>query len=982
MKKLIFIAVLLTLASVLFACSYGADPFAVPTVPSEFNRSDAQQTDTPELPTDPDEPIFPTDPIIPDPIPDDPEPAEPDAPAQDEPQKKAELSAQQIYALARPAVFHLLMTKADGSQSAASGFFVDNNGTAVTNFHVIEDKVSGTATLYDGTTAEIDRVIGVNKDEDLAVIHLNVKNTVPVKKGDSDKIRVGDTVYTVGYPQSFVLGKDDSTFTVGIISKTAFTIDGSTYIQATASFTFGNSGGVLLNAYGEVIGVTSAIITYADIDYMNLSVPINIAAAIKRTENISLEEYAAKQSGVCNVKFVSDGTTQDSLFVDYGKSVSEKAFERLGCTFEGWFTDEAFTKRADFSLPIKKDTTFYGKYTPKTGYEDFSFTSTNNELTVLGYIGSDTEITLPAETTSIGSYAFSGMKELTGIEIPSSVTDVGEGAFEYCDSLRYNKIGGVNYLGNPSAPYLWAIKADDDIGSDVTIKDGCVGIYDECFYGLSAIESVTIPSSVKVVGLWAFYNCQNITSLILSEGLIRIDMCGFGDCRSLTSVALPSSLETLDTYAFYNCRSLTSLHIPKNLTFINDAFRGVGALESITVDKDNGFYFAEGNCLVDRSTRTVVLGCASSVIPSSDKVVAIGAYAFNNCVGLETLSIPTNVTSIGACAFRGATSLKNVELHSRITYVGIGAYAGCTSLESISVDKNNGTYASINNCLYETAADTVIAGCAGSAVPNGTITIASYAFEGALLPSLVLPSSLTAIGVDAFKGCTTLRTVVIPQNVFYIANGAFANCKLDTLSVDESNATYHSENNCVVETASKTLIIGCTASTVPTDGSVTKIGAYAFYGCGLTSLSLPDCITEIGEYAFYGCRALESINIPSGVTSVGAAAFCFCESLSQITLPAIKSIENYFFTACYALTDVNIPDGVTTVGNWAFDHCTSLRTITVPRSVKTIVISAFFDCTSLETIYYEGTEEEWKAIYIGNAGNSALRRANVVFLNT
>ena len=181
--------------------------------------------------------------------------------------------------------------------------------------------------------------------------------------------------------------------------------------------------------------------------------------------------------------------------------------------------------------------------------------------------------------------------------------------------------------------------------------------------------------------------------------------------------------------------------------------------------------------------------------------------------------------------------------------------------------------------------------------------------------------SVTNIGEFAFRECTELTSVTIPNSVISIGHEAFSGCT------------------------------GLTSVTIPKN--VTSIGDAAFIGCnGLTSVTIPNSVTSIGNAAFMDCKNLPSITIPNSVTSLGTQVFSYCSSLTSITISNnVTSIEGDAFSYCSALTSINIPNSVTNIGHQAFYSCNVLASITIGSGIKTIDTSAFSSCPDLTDVY-------------------------------
>jgi len=223
------------------------------------------------------------------------------------------------------------------------------------------------------------------------------------------------------------------------------------------------------------------------------------------------------------------------------------------------------------------------------------------------------------------------------------------------------------------------------------------------------------------------------------------------------------------------------------------------------------------------------------------------------------------------------------------------------------------------------------------------------------LTSVQIPNNVTTIKESAFRSCSSLTFVTIGSGVTSIGNSAFSNCKrLQEFRVSEDN-TYYCQLDGALYSEDKTTLIVCPNTKtneyiIP--NSVTSIGNYAFDGCNkLTSITIPNGVISIGDYAFASCAGLTSITIPKSITSIGNYAFSGCDGLKSITIPnRVTSIGNGAFAHSNGLTSITIPNSVISIGNEAFAYCVGLTSITIPNSVSSIGHEAFSNCGGLTSI--------------------------------
>lgn len=377
-------------------------------------------------------------------------------------------------------------------------------------------------------------------------------------------------------------------------------------------------------------------------------------------------------------------------------------------------------------------------------------------------------------------------------------------------------------------------------------------------------------------------------------------------------------------------------------------------------------------------------------------VTSIGARAFYNCTGLETVSLPDSVAGIGQEAF-----------------------ALCTSLTAFQVDENNVAYTAQDGVLFSKDMTTLVAcpeGREGTyTVPDGVETLGEQAFSRCVgLTGITLPESLTTIKAAAFYNCSALTGLTIPDGVTSIGPTAFCRCSvLAQITLPESLSTLETGlfSDCPALTAlvipagvtdiQEAVFWNCTAlAAFETSGesaafdavdgvlfskdhtrlirypagkkdesytlpdSVNEIAEEAFsYNASLKSIRLPGRLNEVAASAFYNCPALEEVVLEEGITAVGDKAFAACTSLKSLSLPStLATIGASAFNNCDSLETAALPAGLTTIGEGAFSYCDSLKKITVPAGVTSIGTTAFGGCESLRLYGQEGSEAEEYAL--------------------
>lgn len=204
------------------------------------------------------------------------------------------------------------------------------------------------------------------------------------------------------------------------------------------------------------------------------------------------------------------------------------------------------------------------------------------------------------------------------------------------------------------------------------------------------VTAVKLPYTIAEIGNSAFYNCTGLQRIELPDGLKEIPFEAFRNCAALTEINLPR-VTKISTSAFYNCSSLTSLHIPQSVRVIGNCITAYCKnLTSLTVDENNLFYESEGNCIIKKSTHTIIAGCIASVIPQSAKT--IGPLAFFGSMP-EPFVIPSNIEKLERYALSMYPG-KTLVIPESVTYLDYEFIGYCPNLTQITVAENNPVYRS------------------------------------------------------------------------------------------------------------------------------------------------------------------------------------------------------------------------------------------------------------------------------------------------
>lgn len=549
-------------------------------------------------------------------------------------------------------------------------------------------------------------------------------------------------------------------------------------------------------------------------------------------------------------------------------------------------------------------------YVGETIYKDIKYsyntaTGTASVIDARNCSGSVTiEKSIPVDgksykVTSIGDQAFYE-SSITSLNTGSSVTSIGRSAFSRC-----------KYLSKVIISYSVG-KIDDYAFSGCTALNE-VHITDMLFW---CFIDFGIDSNPLQYGAILYLNLIAVTRLEIPYSTEQIKPRAFYNYRHVTSVTIPNTLKEIGIDAFYQCVNLEEVHISDIGAWCNIEFGypGYGDFESNPLLYAHNLYFNDQLITdfpigkeIQQINRGAFVECSiTSITFLANAHPSIGEYAFSGCIGLTKVSIPNYIFSIASHTFSGCTALASVSIPSTVSTIGNFAFYGCRSLNEVRISGLK-EWCEINFLGFRS---------------NPLEYANNLYIQGSLISDLIIPPGVSKISRGLFKNCHNVTSIHIPDSVTSIDSEAFCGCK------DVSLLTLSGSINSIGDRA----FAEC--AKIPSlilSPSVTKIGRNAFIGCtGLSRvyitdieawcnidfgnahsnpleyardliheiegtyrpiahLIIPKSIKQIKPHIFQDYAKLKSVTIHASVTSIGECAF-YCNNLTSVTCQIIKPI--------------------------------------------------------------------------------------------
>ncbi len=512
------------------------------------------------------------------------------------------------------------------------------------------------------------------------------------------------------------------------------------------------------------------------------------------------------------------------------------------------------------------------------------------------------------------------------------------------------------------------------MSSDFEIRDGIL----EKYVGNAA--DVVVPDGVTVIGAYAFAFNHNIVSIKIPEGVTLIRQNAFDFCSALEELHIPDSVTAMEKNLFMGCEALKRISFSKNCEYYQYVF-----------EWNNDFHFSAYDlcCMLGNGDLTGpdnLIALLQQKIKDNRKHVISGIAEKDNADALRYLlslyskvALATLNTWITAMEGKPNTTAVLLAYKEKYYTVGDEEKASKTKREKELGEKplSYADWRKIFKISLLENGDAAIAGYKGTAthvdIPSKVgdhtvVLIKEFAFEKSGIISIRIADTVKTIEHCAFRNCSQLTEVVLPEGLAAIGEYAFQDCiKLKAITIPGT-----------VSVIQMGTFRGCRAlRSVVLNNGIKRIASHAFDGSGLQELYTPSSVDRIDTYAFFNCKKLHSVSFSEGVRTIGLSAFQNCSQLVSITVPqSVSIIEAQAFEGTAWIKnhqnglmilgntvygykgekpnqkEFTVPEGIVQIGNHAFSDWEQLETVILPESLKTISNCAFMNCCALRTVVF------------------------------
>lgn len=512
-------------------------------------------------------------------------------------------------------------------------------------------------------------------------------------------------------------------------------------------------------------------------------------------------------------------------------------------------------------------------------------------------------VEIPEQVRKIGTRAFAKCGRLTTLLL-GSVETIGEGAFAFCNSLDNPKLG-TKLTSIPANTFDFCHNLKTiDIPASVTELGDC------SFYDCWELDNISFSGpGLKSIGEKAFYGAVKVAKFDIPSTVEEIDSLAFVGCP-LTEITLPDALRKLGGRAFWACQ-LQTINIPAGLTEIGlTPFMNIPTLVSVNVDPANPAYSSENGVLFNKNKTKLIQypgGNPRTEYICPTRVSEITEGAFCGAYRLKSLSLSDGLRKIGEGAFNLMSALQTLVFPDGISEIPPFVCNGCNSLAAVkipegclSVGRSAFEASGLKSCILPATVKSIGASSFASCRKLGQFDfghvgeIGDSAFFSAALSDVIFPETLRHLGKYAFHK-SNIKKVVINGGLKHVGACAFFITALESVEFQEG-----------VESIGQSCFMNSKLSGVRFPSSLKTIQSAAFADCKyLAEIEFAEGLDSICSSAFSKCTALTGIDLPNSLTVLGVSPFWYCDGLRSVSLGSgLKEIGHSAFNPAGTLQSV------------------------------------------------------------------------------